>query len=154
MCHLKSQLTAFLALSFVDLQQFVAVIRVERAIRCLQMNAILNRLFLWSRRIEKPTIMDLKCLKNRSCKFDLFFWGRFHLSWPSWILLWLKTSFLNRSNVKSHSFFLNESESVGPDWAIYCTLGNFSKPVAAIILPKLSIFLGDFCKSVKILHFF
>ena len=36
---------------------------------------------------------------------------------------------------------------VWPDWAIYCTLGNFSKPVATIILPT---FLGNFCKAVKI----
>ena len=27
------------------------------------------------------------------------------------------------------------------NWAIYCTLGNFSKPMAAIILPKLRTFL-------------
>ena len=39
-----------------------------------------------------------------------------------------------------------------PDWAINCTLGNFSKPVATIILPRLPIFLGNFCKEVKIFH--
>ena len=43
--------------------------------------------------------------------------------------------------------------SVWPDWAIYCTLGNFSKSVAAIILPKLPTFLGKFCKVFKIFHF-
>ena len=42
--------------------------------------------------------------------------------------------------------------TVWPDWAIYCTLGNFSKPEATIILPKLPTFLGNFCKDVKILH--
>ena len=35
----------------------------------------------------------------------------------------------------------------------FCTLGNFSKPVATIILPKLSTLLGNFCKGVKIVHF-
>ena len=30
--------------------------------------------------------------------------------------------------------------SVWPDWAIYCTLGDFSKPVATIILPKQARF--------------
>ena len=30
-----------------------------------------------------------------------------------------------------------------PDWAIYCTLGNFSKPTATIIFPKLPTFLGS-----------
>ena len=28
------------------------------------------------------------------------------------------------------------SSTVWPDWAIYCSFGNFSKPVATIILPK------------------
>ena len=32
------------------------------------------------------------------------------------------------------------------------TLGEFSKPVATIILPKLPTFLGNFCKGVKIFH--
>ena len=42
---------------------------------------------------------------------------------------------------------------VWPDWAIYCTLGNFSKPLAAINLPKSPTFLGNFCKGVKILFY-
>ena len=40
-----------------------------------------------------------------------------------------------------------------PDWAIYCTLGNFSKPVATINLPKSLTFLGSFCIGVKIYNF-
>ena len=32
---------------------------------------------------------------------------------------------------------------------IYCTLGNFSKPVARIILPKLHTFLGIFVMVLK-----
>ena len=39
---------------------------------------------------------------------------------------------------------------VWPDWAIYWSLGNFLKPLAAINLPKSHTFLGIFCKSVKI----
>ena len=42
---------------------------------------------------------------------------------------------------------------VWPDLAIYWTLGNFSKPVARFILPKLPTFLGNVCKGVKIFHF-
>ena len=42
---------------------------------------------------------------------------------------------------------------VWPDLAIYCTLGNFLKPLATINLPKSSAFLGHFCKGVKIFHF-
>ena len=43
--------------------------------------------------------------------------------------------------------------TVRPDWAIYWTLGNFSKPVATNSLPKSPTFLGNFCKGVKIIHF-
>ena len=49
--------------------------------------------------------------------------------------------------------YLHWSLSVWPDWAVYCTLGNFSKLVASIILPKSPTFLGNFCKGVKIFHF-
>ena len=40
-----------------------------------------------------------------------------------------------------------------PDWAIFCTLGNFLKPLATINLPRFLTFLGNFCKGVKIYHF-
>ena len=40
-----------------------------------------------------------------------------------------------------------------PDWALYYTLGNFSKPVEKIILPKSPTFLANLCKVVKIFHF-
>ena len=43
--------------------------------------------------------------------------------------------------------------AVWPDWVIYCTLGNFSKTVATIMLLNLPIFLNFFCKSVKTFHF-
>ena len=39
--------------------------------------------------------------------------------------------------------------TVRPDWAIYCTLGHFSKPAAKIILPKLP----NFCNVVETFHF-
>ena len=42
---------------------------------------------------------------------------------------------------------------VWPDLAIYWTLGNFLKPLAAISLPKSPTVLGNFCKGVKICHF-
>ena len=41
-------------------------------------------------------------------------------------------------------------EAVWPDWAIYWTLGNFSKSVATI---NLTTFLGNFCKGIKIFNF-
>ena len=44
-------------------------------------------------------------------------------------------------------------QAVWPDWAIYSTLCNFLKPLAAINLPKSPTFLGNFCKGVKIYHF-
>ena len=40
-----------------------------------------------------------------------------------------------------------------PDWAIFCTLGNFFKPLATISLAKSLTFLGNFCKGVKISFF-
>ena len=40
--------------------------------------------------------------------------------------------------------------TVWPDWAIYFTLGNFSKPAGTIVLPTS---LGNFCKGVKNLSF-
>ena len=56
----------------------------------------------------------------------------------------------------SHYNILVETNSqrrtVWPDWAIYCTLGNFSKLVATISLPKLHTLLGNFCKGIKIVH--
>ena len=36
---------------------------------------------------------------------------------------------------------------------LFHTLGNFSKPVAIINLPKSPTFLGNFCKGVKIFYF-
>ena len=42
---------------------------------------------------------------------------------------------------------------VWPDWAIYWTLGNFSKPLATISFPKSDTFLGNFYKGVKIFIF-
>ena len=42
---------------------------------------------------------------------------------------------------------------VWPDWVIYCTLGNHSKPLATINLPKFPTFVSNFCKGVKIIHF-
>ena len=37
---------------------------------------------------------------------------------------------------------------MGPDWAIYWTLGKFLKPLGTINLPKSPTFLGNFCKGV------
>ena len=39
--------------------------------------------------------------------------------------------------------------SVWPDWALYWTLGSFSKPLATINFPKSPTFLGNFCKGLK-----
>ena len=38
---------------------------------------------------------------------------------------------------------LSDTKPVWPDWAIYWTLGNFSKPVATISFPKYTTFLGN-----------
>ena len=41
-----------------------------------------------------------------------------------------------------------------PDWVIFCTLGIYLKPSAPINLPKSPTCLGNFCKAVKIYHFY
>ena len=46
------------------------------------------------------------------------------------------------------------SLSAWPDWAILCFLDKHSKPGATIILPKSLKLLGNFCKGVKIIHFY
>ena len=55
---------------------------------------------------------------------------------------------------RSYEVTLNDTHCrfcpVWPDWAIYCTSDNFSKPVARIILPKFSV---KFCKGAKIFHY-
>ena len=43
---------------------------------------------------------------------------------------------------------------VWPDCAIYCTLGNFSKPVASIILPIIAHIFRQFLLSCQTLSFF
>ena len=43
--------------------------------------------------------------------------------------------------------------AVWPDWAIYGILGNFSKPLAALNLPKSLTFLVNLCKGVKLFNF-
>ena len=61
---------------------------------------------------------------------------------------------------RAASFFLFRWQSlcpappVWPDWAIYWTLGNFSKLLALINLSRSPTFLGNFCKGVKIFYFF
>ena len=42
---------------------------------------------------------------------------------------------------------------VWPGLVIFCPLGNHSKLVAIITLPKSPTSLGNFCKGVKIIHF-
>ena len=49
---------------------------------------------------------------------------------------------------------LCSSQSVRPDWAIFCTLGKFLKPLATTNLPKSLTFLGNICKGVKSYHFY
>ena len=53
---------------------------------------------------------------------------------------------------KAHNMLL-ALQPVWPDWAIYWTLSSFSKHLATINLPKSPIFLGNFCKGVKIFNF-
>ena len=55
--------------------------------------------------------------------------------------------------VSSYHFCQQSTAAVWPDWAIYWTLGNFSKPLSTINLPKSPTFKGNFSKWVKIFNF-
>ena len=41
------------------------------------------------------------------------------------------------------AYAFSKTQAVWPDWAIFCTLGNHSKPVATIFLPKSPTLLGN-----------
>ena len=53
---------------------------------------------------------------------------------------------------RERRMMLKKLQPVWPNWTICCTLCNFFKPLATIILPKLPTFLGIFI-GVKILIF-
>ena len=72
----------------------------------------------------------------------------------------LKRPKINKKEAGIGPFFNNKlwgfyiyTYTVWTNWAIYWTWGNFSKPLATILLPKSPTFLGNFCKGVKILNF-
>ena len=61
---------------------------------------------------------------------------------------------LTRSKLSSVVKIKLTEDAVWADWAIYCTLGNFSKPVATIFLLRSPTFFGNFfVKGVKIFRF-
>lgn len=62
----------------------------------------------------------------------------------------------NTHDIRDLQFYSSHfpSRNLRPYWAIYCTFGNLSKPVAAtIIVPKSPKFFGNFCKVFEIFHF-
>ena len=60
---------------------------------------------------------------------------------------------LSSNGKTSNGILISGCPPVWPYWAIYCTLGNFTKSVPAIHLPKSPTFLGNVCKGVKIINF-
>ena len=69
------------------------------------------------------------------------------------IQLWFNDSFVMKLPVTSDEDALDQLWTVWPDWAIFCTLSNFLKPLATMNLPKSLTFLGNFCKGLKIYQF-
>ena len=104
---------------------------------------------------QKPQIMF--CNKERKLVFDMIetwiesikfnFLSKFELSKSTFIFLLMGK--VNNPFAKAIRWWY----PMWPDWVIYCTLGNFSKPVVTIILPKLPTFLGIFVKVSKSLIF-
>ena len=83
-------------------------------------------LLLWEARVSAKPQDDRNCRSLASAGYR--FWSHYHF--PKW----------------------SRYDTVWTDWAIFCTLGNHSKLVAKIILPKSPTLLGYFCKIVKIIH--
>ena len=77
---------------------------------------------------------------------------RLSILWVVLIILLLQASCIP-NEPKRLFLFRCVKQEVWPDWAIYCTLDNFSKPAETIILPKLPTVVGNFRKVVKIFHF-
>ena len=69
------------------------------------------------------------------------------------MLLLLCFSNLWQKNTTNMFLYIFRLCSMWPDWAIYWPLGNFSKPLATINLPKFLTFLGNFCKGIKSFNF-
>ena len=84
-------------------------------------------LLLWEARVSAKPQDDRNCRSLASAGYR--FWSHYHF--PKW----------------------SRYDTVWTDWAIFCTLGNHSKLVAKIILPKSPTLLGYFCKIVKSIHF-
>ena len=83
---------------------------------------------------------------RKSCFFFSFFYKNIFANF------W----FIGARNFVGHQLidYCRWWRSVWPDWAIYSTLGNFSKPVAAtIILPKSCQIFRQFCKFFSWNHF-
>ena len=66
---------------------------------------------------------------------------------PSWCARFLLSSCQCLHSLKDE--LLCDNYGVWPHWAIYCTLGNFCKPVATIYLPQIATFLGNLLKVSK-----
>ena len=113
--------------------------------------------FLWCRHF---------CTNNLSRKSsnDLY---NVRPPWTSNYLIQLLNFKISSSNNKTFRIFsfLSLQTLFCIDFVFFCLssrvtrlgdllhFGNFSKPVATIILPKSPLFLGNFCKGVKIFHF-
>ena len=95
-----------------------------------------------NRKYKLVEIILFRCSKNLECG-DLCLLS-FFLSLSLFLSQYL---FLSRAL----SFITHiQCDQIG---AIYCTMGNFSKPLATIILPKSPTFLGNLCKDIKAFFF-
>ena len=97
-------------------------------------STIMNRYFI--KNLKLPTILAVpkSQIKNLKQQIKRFFLKMDHF-WPLFL------------------YFLPKFLISVTDWAIYFTLGSFSKPFATINLPKSPTFLDNFCKGVKIFNF-
>ena len=60
------------------------------------------------------------------------------------LLFTARCQWVDSTTGEENCFHHLASHAVWPDWANFCTLGNFLKPVATIILPNSHPLLGNF----------
>ena len=120
-----------------------------------QKDSVLNwRLFFYQLTpMEKDPKQDCN-IPTKHCNFCKIV----DLSWPSHLKESIhQPKYETIVSLRKHGLWTEKlkcwTSAVLPDWAIYCSLGNHSKPLATMNLPKSPKFIGNFCKGVKIIHF-
>ena len=120
-----------------SLQQMYLVIHSNKSFICTGGGLEINHLYLFFFfffLVMSPSVQiyNEELLRKRTGWLIAFWNAIFHF--PKWPII-------------------DRTCSMWPDWTIYWTLANFSKPMATVHLPKSPTFLGNLCKGVKTFNF-